>query len=345
MCNEIKISFLGKKNMFVFFAVYFFSKIMSVRGINNAIKKAYSDLTISSSFSSKSNVLKEAKKINKAVTAKDVENFLLDLPSYTQHKRVVSRFKTRKYIARGINFQWQADLLVLSGRHKKANKFSYILCVVDTFSRFMQGAPLKTKTNANVIKAFQKFFKNRGKPRFILTDSGSEFLGQSFQRFLKNEGIIHQISYNKWHSGMVERAIRTLKTRIFRFLSHNNTEVFISKLQQFIKNYNETAHSAFPNLSPSQITKDNESKIWSHLYSKIVRKAGVPSPRLKKGQLVRILKENNIFRKGYERNFTQEKFLINEIYPTNPVTYQLKSLTKGDIIQGSFYKEELSRTK
>ena len=55
---------------------------------------------------------------------------------------------------------------------------------------------------------------------------------------------------------------------------------------------------------------------------------------------MRILKKKNTFEKGYTNRFTTELFLINAIYHTNPITYEIEDL-KNEIIEGKFYEWEL----
>ena len=50
------------------------------------------------------------------------------------------------------------------------------------------------------------------------------------------------------------------------------------------------------------------------------------------------------FEKGYKPNWTKEIFVVDKINKTNPIAYKLKDL-EGEPIIGSFYKEELSKTK
>ena len=50
------------------------------------------------------------------------------------------------------------------------------------------------------------------------------------------------------------------------------------------------------------------------------------------------------FEKGYKRNWTKEIFVVDEVNKTIPITYKIKDL-EGEPILGSFYKEELSKTK
>ena len=59
---------------------------------------------------------------------------------------------------------------------------------------------------------------------------------------------------------------------------------------------------------------------------------------------VRIIKKKDTFEKGFTSNWTEEIFMIDEVQCTQPVTYKLKDL-KGEEIKGSFYEQELQKTK
>ena len=62
------------------------------------------------------------------------------------------------------------------------------------------------------------------------------------------------------------------------------------------------------------------------------------------GDRVRILKKKKTFEKGFTPNWTEELFIVSDIKPTSPVTYKIKDL-KGEDIKGSFYSQELQKSK
>ena len=50
-----------------------------------------------------------------------------------------------------------------------------------------------------------------------------------------------------------------------------------------------------------------------------------------------------IFEKGYLPNWSEEIYTVEKVQKTNPVTYIIKD-SLGEVIQGSFYNEELQKT-
>ena len=63
-------------------------------------------------------------------------------------------------------------------------------------------------------------------------------------------------------------------------------------------------------------------------------------PRFFVGDFVRIVKKDNVFRKGYEQSFTDEVFEIIDIPTLFPPSYSLIDVKKEQI-EGKFYQSEL----
>jgi hypothetical protein len=67
-------------------------------------------------------------------------------------------------------------------------------------------------------------------------------------------------------------------------------------------------------------------------------------PKFSIGDMVRMSKKKNIFEKGYTPRWTEEVFTITKIQYTDPPTYKITDYN-GEEIQGSFYEQELQKTK
>ena len=65
-------------------------------------------------------------------------------------------------------------------------------------------------------------------------------------------------------------------------------------------------------------------------------------PVFKIDDTVRITKYGTILDRGYQQNFLDEVYKIAEILDTKPITYKIKD-EKNNLVQGSFYKQELSK--
>ena len=90
-------------------------------------------------------------------------------------------------------------------------------------------------------------------------------------------------------------------------------------------------------------TPENYGKVYWNLYGDL-RVERSDNPAFKIGDTVKISKyKRKTFDKGFTPNWTEEVFLIDEIRPTDPITYKIKDLN-GEEIEGTFYREELQKT-
>jgi transposase InsO family protein len=74
--------------------------------------------------------------------------------------------------------------------------------------------PLKNKTGPTLVEAFKVILTSGRKPAKIMTDQGTEFLNKHFRELMKEEDIELYNTYNETKASIVERLIRTLKTKI-----------------------------------------------------------------------------------------------------------------------------------
>ena len=87
----------------------------------------------------------------------------------------------------------------------------------------------------------------------------------------------------------------------------------------------------------------NRQAIHELLYGEYLR-SRPNKHRYEIGDHIRIASYRSVFRKSYkDTNFTCEVFEIVDTLQTNPPTYKVKDLKEGDLIEGTFYEDELQR--
>ena len=134
---------------------------------------------------------------------------------------------------------------------------------------------------------------------------------------------------------MIERFNCTIKEKLFKYFSANNTRKYVDVLDLLVDQYNNTNHSSI-NMSPKEAShKENENKVWRNLYPEFGGKTMIPKFLI--GDNVRITKKQNLFDKCYTQWWSEEVFKISKIQLTIPVTYKITDYN-GEEIQGSFYE-------
>ena len=156
---------------------------------------------------------------------RDVERWLSTQDAYTLHKPVRRHFKRRCVVVGGPNQQWQADLVDMS-RLKAANDgTTFLLTVIDVFSKRAWCIPLKSKSAASLVAAFRRLLNdvNNNRPTTLQTDKGSEFLNRPLQRLLKEYGV-HHCDAQRGDEGERRRALQQEPEDAYVALFHEETD-------------------------------------------------------------------------------------------------------------------------
>ena len=126
--------------------------------------RIYTDVKNPASFSSPWKLYKAAKKVDSSITLTQVEHFLESQKSYTLHRYFNSRFRWRKVLARGVRYQFQADLIDYAPLKRDNGGMTFLLSVIDVFSRYAMLVPIKNKRGDTVWDALVRVFDHMGSP-------------------------------------------------------------------------------------------------------------------------------------------------------------------------------------
>ena len=103
--------------------------------------------------------------------------FINQLLEHLKKRKVYSAFKDNI---------WGVDLADMQLLSKFNNRFRFLLCVIDIFSKYAWVIPLKDKKNISIVTALKQILKDSNrKPNKIWVDKGSEFYNNSFKNGYK----------------------------------------------------------------------------------------------------------------------------------------------------------------
>lgn len=274
------------------------------------------------------------------ISRDDVVKYLQSKESYTQHKPVRRRFKRRRIISVDVNDQYQIDLADMQKFARYNGGTKYLLTAVDCFSRFGWAVQVKSKGPDEIIDALSVIFKDYGPPLRIQSDNGGEFTGKKMKEFFRDSGVTFFTTKNDdIKCAMVERFNRTLKERLWRYMTQKNNYRYVDILKDVVYSYNHSIHSS-TGFAPADVDEAEALKIREKM---IEQSHEGRHQDFQEGDHVRIAKMKGTFEKGYETNFTDEIFKITNTIPKGRRTmYQLEDLA-GEPVTGLFYDEELSK--
>ena len=257
------------------------------------------------------------------------------------HKPIKRNFTKRRVIAHNVDDIWCSDLVDMQKLSKWNRGYKYLLMVLDLFSKYGWIVPLKTKTGLEVAKAFESLLV-KNKPKMLWVDKGKEYYNKNVLDLLAKDKIKVYSTENEEKSSVCERWNRTIKDKMYKRFTMQNNTVYVDILPKILASYNNSRHRSI-GMTPIQARKpENYGKVYFNLYGDLARDNRKPEFRV--GDRVRISKYKRVtFDKGYTPNWTEEVFIIDEIRFTNPITYKIKDLN-GEVIKGTFYREELQKT-
>lgn len=253
-------------------------------------------------------------------------------------------FKRRKVVLKGINDLIQFDLMDFQQLAKENDSNRYVLAGINCFTKEGFAEPIKNKTASTVAVAARKILES-SKARYKLcqTDMGTEFMG-AFKKLMDDFNIHHYTSFSELKASIVERFIKTIKNRLYKSMAMKSDDSglrYLEDLPKIIKDYNNTYHRTIK-MKPKDVTAKNEKFLLNTVYN---YNRPIVATKFKVGDYVRVSKTKYVFTKGYKPSFSAELFRIHSVNKKYPESYRLSNYDGSEIIKGSFYKEELQKTK
>ena len=313
--------------------------------INNFLSNIYYDPNNNGSFGGINRLWRAVKETERAgITKKDVRQWLKTQDVYTLYRPARRNFPRRRVIVSHIDEMWECDLIDMKDFDKYNQGYRYLLVVIDALSKYLMVEPLKKKTAETTVIGFSNVLKNGRKPSCMRSDRGGEFVGIKVQRYLKQMGIRYFSTSNETKACFAERVIRTLKSRMWRYFEHKETNTYIQVLNYLVNNYNNSFHRTIK-MTPMSVTRENDHIAWENTYVKSMRlntSEKQPSIKFKfnVGQYVRYSYIKGAFAKSFDEQWSGEIYKISERLYTRPPTYRLNDWS-GEKILGSAYEQEI----
>ena len=151
--------------------------------------------------------------------------------------------------------------------------------------------------------------------------------------FLQNNDIEIHSMHNEGKSVIAERFMRTLKNKIYKYLTSVPKIVYIDEIDDIVNKYNNTYHSTI---------KIKLVDVKSSTSIDFIKENNEKDPKFKVGDIVMISKCKNIFAKCYTPNWSEELFMIKEVENILPWTYVINDLD-GEKICWNFLRKRIAK--
>lgn len=310
------------------------------------------------------------------ISRRYVQSWLEKQENYQLHLHQPREKILRPIADKTINSRWQLDLVDLQKYKSPQNhQRGWLFVAIDVFSKFAYVKAITQKTAVKVGQAFEailteNYGRTSGYPNVIQTDNGKEFLNKIIKRICEQKSIKHitNLPYLPQANAVVERFNRTIKRAIFSQFTVNGNTRFFNILDEVVKNYNNTIHSALK-ATPAKIHNANKSSARQVKLFEERRKTWIKNERtykaLSRGDLVRIhiltdkeARKKRIFSKKFLPQWSKAIYRIVSIKgsktPEDQLrtrkTYKLKKViddngqrVDGEVLSKGFYRHDLQK--
>lgn len=318
--------------------------------LDSILRPLYYDVKNASAFSSAPKLYKAARLKSAKVSLDQVKSWLTHELTYTLHKQPRWNFRRAPCIVSSVDEQWQADLADMQAISRQNRGFRYILTIIDMFSKYAFAIPLKNKFGKTLVRAFQSVFAERV-PQKLQTDQGTEFDNKLMRRYLKDMGV-HYFTTTDKHikCAVVERFNRTLKSKIFKYMTSRGTKSYIDILAEVVDTYNNTVHRTIK-MRPADVrpgSKIDEAKVFFNTYGygslrELLLARQDTRPEFTPGMKVRLIKLRPQFKKGYLPSWSEGIYTVKRVIRRgNGHVYEVAD-DSNRIRRKKYYPQELQK--
>jgi transposase InsO family protein len=230
------------------------------------LKKIYYNSSNPASFAGPDKVYKFVRKDGKFVLSLyKKKKWLQRQEPYSLQRHIKRPVKRNRVVVIGIDDQWDVGSMDMTQFSKYNRGYNFILVTIDIFSKYVW-LTMKDKRGESVMKALKNLFSGGGSPSRIGTDKGQEFRSRLTESLLKQRRIEHLFAQNaEIKANYVERVIKTIKSKMYRYFTHAQSYNYIEELQKFAASYNKTYHRTI-GMPPNKVTKGKETNLWWNIY-------------------------------------------------------------------------------
>ena len=191
----------------------------------------------------------------------------------------------------------------------------FLLVTIDVFSQYLRVEPPGRKRAEAVKAAFIKMCSKKSElnfPEKLWLDQGKEFF-EDMANFCEDVVVKYYHTYSETKVAFGQRAMRTLKSLIYRYLEEKDTLFYIKELQMFV-DVNNSRINRNIGLAPKDLVN---AEFLTVMYKRMKLRKNT-KPKFQVGDKVRLALAESKFQNGYKPHYTHEIFLVRKINTLAP---------------------------
>ena len=299
-------------------------------------------------FSSSLTLYKAAKKVNNAVTLRQVREYLKSNKSFL----FTSKQPPRSVIPKStvlqhadvysVNETWFCDTAFL---RPSFGNYKYLICQIDYLSKYARVHCLRRLSAENALIAFKTFLEEAGNPNLIslVTDDGSEWKSD-FAKFIQEKGIKNIKIKERNKSWLCERLIRTLRSYAARIRKGTTLKDECKIFKLACHQYNQNYSTAIGRSPADAILPSSHAAVRDFILRKRYQELDKIIPVLDKVQkfhlddiVLRRLKREPFQKESGRDTLSSIEYKISKIVSEYPFqVFKLRNLESNLLLPGSY---------
>lgn len=314
------------------------------------LDKVYESKEKASFLTGSANVLHRdvnALSANKKYSLADVKRYLDGKETFTLHRQSQHNFVRNSFRISAPFLLFEMDLMDTKSSAADNDNTTFILFVIDCFTKYVWFRCLPNKSSQTVSKALREILDDDCPkyPEAISSDLGREFHNFRVKALLDSRNVKHHRpqTASAWKCPIIERFLRTAKEKMRRYLTFTKKNRYIDDLPKLIDSYNNTVHSSTKK-KPSEVSYKNTPEVYNNLRHSNDTVA-IPKQKFQIGDKVRVAVKKKPLDAGVFKpeQWTREVFAIDNVINKHPIKlYTLTDLKKKKVF-GKFYAEQLEK--
>jgi len=285
---------------------------------------------VKKNFDGINNLFKKAKVTNKDIKKEFVAEWLSKQGTNQQTLMAPKRIVYLP-IYSDTPFSFQIDLTFFP-RYKLKNDNYYVLfTAININTRFAYAYYTKSKDAKDILEVMKRFKDDCLEIDTITTDKGSEFINSFFNDYCIKQNIVTFYCKNDSHKlGIINRFHRTLKEKLLKYMTANDTVRWIDVIDEIVYNYNHTVNRGI-GIEPYKVNNFIQTELIS---KNILKTINIKSHdvEINIGDKCRILNKTELFEDKMTTKYSNHIYIITKVSKNTVTLNDGKIEKKSDII-------------
>ena len=272
----------------------------------------------------------KAKLINKDISFDFVKDWLNKQATHQQTSNTSKRLNFLPIYSES-PFGFQIDLTFFPRYTKQNDGYFILFTAININTRYAYAYYCKSKDAIQILDIMKQFHKDCLMIDTITTDEGTEFKNNFFLKYCTDNDI--KVFFCKGDShklGIINRFHRTLKDKLLKYFTSQDTVRWIDAIDKIIYNYNHTVNTGI-NIEPYKVNNYIQTSIIAEKEAETIKMKG-KEPDYILGGKCRILNNKGLFDDKMTAQYSNKIYTITKINKNSLMLDNTVHIKKSDVL-------------